>query len=112
MVPAVERLEIPGELDSFEQFYPVDRVEPHELELVFGQPSRLVEDLVGNPDLSHVVQVGAEAQGGLLHRVEPERAGHRHRITRHPLAVAEGIVIGGFDRLAPVSHDGDVGGGG
>ena len=38
-----------------------------------------------------------------------QRLRDRDRVARHPLAVAEGVAVRRFDRLAPVPHDREVG---
>ena len=57
---------------------------------------------MGYAHLAHVVQVGAQQDSGLRLVVEPEQTRHGNGILRDPLAMAERVRVGGFDRPAPL----------
>ncbi len=110
VVPADDGLQIPGELDAREELDPPDRVHLHHLELVACQRAGLAQDFVGDAHFSQVVEVGAEPERRLGVLVHPEGPGHGHAVSRHALAVAEGVGVGRLDGLAPLAHDREVGG--
>ena len=66
MMPADNRLQVPRKLDVGDELEPPQRVHSHELQLFGGQGAGLVQDLVRQLDLPDVVQVGADANRGLL----------------------------------------------
>jgi len=69
VVPADDRLQVPGEFDGGEQLEAPDRVHLHDFIFLARQRPRLVQDLVRHPHLPQVVEIGAEADrrlGGVI----------------------------------------------
>src|SRR5713226_4774291 len=60
VVPADDRLQAPGELHTGKELDPPNRMHLDQVELVAGERAGLTEDLMRDPDLSKIVEVGAE----------------------------------------------------
>ena len=97
VMPANDRLQIPRELDAREELHAPHGMLLHHIGFFAREWPRLVQDLVGHTHLADVVQIRAETDGGLLERVEPERAGHGHRIPGDALTVAVGVAVARLD---------------
>src|SRR6266516_2755274 len=104
VVPADDRLQVPGEFDVREELDPPDGVHLHDLELVARQRAGLAQDLVRHAHLSQVVEIRAEPDRRLGVLVHPERLRHGDAATCHALAMAEGVAIARLDRLPPLAH--------
>ncbi len=88
------------------------RVHSHLHEFIFVQRTGLVQDTLGNEDLTHIVNAGGVDQVGSLLGREAERPGDYFGITRHQIAVAGSLQfarLGGpaqrFDRFL---QDGNI----
>jgi len=108
VMPPDDRLDVPRELDRGQQLDAPHRVHLDDVELFARQPSGLVQDLVRDADLADVVQVRPEPHGGALLVVKPEPGRDSERVAGDPLAVAEGVAVARFNRLAPVADHGQV----
>ena len=80
----------------------------HDLVLRARQRPRLVQDLVRHSHLAQIMQICTETDCGLRPVIEPQQARDGKRVLRHPLAVAERIAVGRFDRLPPFAHHFEV----
>jgi hypothetical protein len=109
VVPADDRLDVPGELDALEQVDPPHRVHLHDLELVAREGAGLVEDLMGDLHLAEVVEVGAEPDGRDLQLVEAHLERDGDRVLGDARAMAMRVAVGRLDRAAPLADDGEVG---
>jgi hypothetical protein len=79
------------------------RVHLHALELGRGQPSRLVQDVVGDGELAHVVEQGPGLEGLYLVAREAEDAAHAGGVNLHAADVVVRRLVfgvnGGGERL-------------
>jgi len=82
----------------------------HRLALGVRERAGLVEHLVLDAHLAHVVQVGAEPDRGLGALVQTKLLGDGEGEGRDALAVSEGVAVVRLDRLTPLAHHGEVGG--
>src|SRR6266545_6300383 len=98
MMPANDRLQVPGQLDAGQQLDAPHGMLLYERELLARQRPFFVEDFGRDVHFPDVMEVGAEADRRLLVVIEPQRPGDGDGIARDALAMAEGIAVGGFDR--------------
>ena len=75
------------------------RMPPHPRHLVLGERHRLTQDTVGDPDLSHVVENGAEPDRANLVPGEPHPLGAGAGKLGQPLGVAAGVGVLGLDGI-------------
>ncbi len=97
VVPADDRQEVAQALERLADALPDDGVLVHHDPLLVGQPARLVDDLVRDPDLADVVQDAALPQGlaGVL--VEAGEPPPLDGQGSHALGVTLGVRVLGLD---------------
>src|SRR5229473_1728351 len=86
------------ELDAIQYLRAHDRVNLHLLELFSCEAPRLRENVLGNSELTDVVQHGGRANGIQLSFVQPEFLGNLDRINLYPAQVIVCGVILRFNR--------------
>jgi len=97
VMPTDDGLQVPREVDVRQQFDSPDRVHLHYVAFFARERPRLAQQLVGDPQLAHVVDVGAQEDGRLVLVVEPQHSRHRHRVSRHALAMTKRVTVARFD---------------
>jgi len=97
VVPADDGFQVPRKVDVRQQFDSPDWVHLHHFAFFASERPRLAKQLVGDPQLAHVVDVGAQEDGRLVLVVEPKHPGHRHRVSRHALAMTKRVTVARFD---------------
>src|SRR5207249_8557848 len=103
VMPADDRLQIPGEFDGREQLEAPDRMHLHDLELLARQRAWFVQDFVRHPYLAQIVQVRAKPNRGLRGVVELEPARDGEGALCDAFAVAVRVAVHRFDRLPPLA---------
>ncbi|MNF52819.1 hypothetical protein D3C84_341790 [compost metagenome] len=90
---------------AFQDFVTDTRMGAHDGPLLFGEGAGLLEDVIGDPNLAHVMHGGRQLQQLRLLRTPARRAGQRASVGSHAPDMYPGVGVVVVTRLAQ-HHDG------